>query len=79
MLLGCRPIFSNLLHLACRVTCLRETAGNENGRRLSLLMASVVARWREDGSKQPNPTRYQPAYFATTLQFQIAPLMNKTG
>jgi len=42
------------------VICLRETAGNENGRRLLSVMASVVgANGVRGWYSQPNPTQHQ--------------------
>ena len=60
------------------VICLRETAGNENGRRLSLIIANVVgAMARRMGLS--NRIRRSISALRHARQPQIAPLMNKTG
>ena len=60
------------------VICLHETAGNENGRRLSLVMASVAGAMKRKMGLSNRILRSISA-LRHARPPQIAPLMNKTG
>ena len=61
------------------VTFLRATAGNENGRRLSSVMAGVAGAVRREGWRSATKSYALSALYATLASLKSRALVNKRG